>query len=122
MAMYGQGLTRGRISKLEIEATTNQACAVFTNFTNTINIDYLWFYLQNEYNRIRELSSGNNQPNLNAQKIKDYPLVLPPINIQNEIADEIKSFKNEIKSLNQQSEQNKNLAIQDFEREIFNEA
>ncbi|MDV7395433.1 hypothetical protein RZS08_28865, partial [Arthrospira platensis SPKY1] len=27
MAMYGQGATRGRVARLEIEATYNQACA-----------------------------------------------------------------------------------------------
>ena len=48
--------------------------------------------------------------------------ILPPIDIQNEIAEKIELLKNEIKSLNQKSEQNKDLAVQDFESEIFNEA
>ena len=65
IAMYGQGQTRGRTAKLAIQATTNQACAVLHDIdTNQVDIDYLWFYFQNEYERIRELASGNNQPNL----------------------------------------------------------
>ncbi len=119
MAMYGQGLTRGRISKLNIEATTNQACAVFYNFSNNINIDYLWFYLQNEYQRLRALASGNNQPNLNAQKIKNYPIILPPLKIQNKIANHIQNIKNDIQTLKQQAEQNQKNALIEFEREIF---
>ncbi len=120
MAMYGQGLTRGRISKLNIEATTNQACAVFYHFSKNINVDYLWFYLQNEYDRLRALASGNNQPNLNAQKIKNYPIIMPPLEIQNKIATHIQSLKNDIKDLKQQAEQNQQLALSEFEAEIFN--
>lgn len=119
MAMYGQGLTRGRISKLNIEATTNQACAVFYNFSKNINVDYLWFYLQNEYDRLRALASGNNQPNLNAQKIKNYSIVLPPLEIQDKIASHIQNLKDEIQILKQQAEQNKKDALSEFEAEIF---
>ncbi len=120
MAMYGQGLTRGRISRLNIDATTNQACAVFHNFSKNINVDYLWFYLQNEYDRLRALASGNNQPNLNSQKIKTYPIVIPPLTIQNKIATHIQTLKNEIQTLKQQAEQNQKLALSEFEAEIFN--
>ncbi len=120
MAMYGQGLTRGRISKLSIKATTNQACAVFHSFSNDINVDYLWFYLQNEYHRLRALASGNNQPNLNSQKIKNYPIVIPPLKIQNQIAEHIQNIKNEIQTLKRQAEQNPKDAMIEFEEEIFN--
>ncbi|WP_143108689.1 restriction endonuclease subunit S [Bathymodiolus thermophilus thioautotrophic gill symbiont] len=122
MAMYGQGLTRGRMSKLNIEATTNQACAVFYNFSNKINVDYLWFYLQNEYDNLRALASGNNQPNLNSQKIKNYPIVVPPLEVQNKIASHIQNLKNEIQGLKQQAEQNQKEALSEFEAEIFNAA
>ena len=44
IAMYGQGLTRGRSGKLGIPATTNQACAAILPSTK-INTDYLWAYL-----------------------------------------------------------------------------
>ena len=62
--MYGQGKTRGRTAKLGVDATTNQACAVLHNIDNSkVLTDYLWIYLMNEYDRLRELASGNNQPN-----------------------------------------------------------
>ena len=80
----------------------------------------MWFYLQNEYHRLRALASGNNQPNLNAQKIKNYPIVVPPLKIQNKIADHIQNLKNEIQTLKQQAEQNQELALSEFEAEIFN--
>lgn len=61
--MYGQGLTRGRTAKLGIDASTNQACAVLFDIDNSIILtDYLWMYLMGEYDRLRELASGNSQP------------------------------------------------------------
>ena len=96
--MYGQGLTRGRTAKLGVDASTNQACAVLFNINNEILLtDFLWIYLMGEYNRLRELASGNNQPNLNAQMIKDYNVVIPPINIQQEIIKNYSFLKSKVK-------------------------
>ena len=118
--MYGQGLTRGRTAKLGINASTNQACAVLSNIDNElINTDYLWFYLMNEYHRLRELASGNNQPNLNAEMIKNYKVVIPPFDIQNKIIIEIKIRKEKIKQLKNDAIKNREDAIKEFEEEIF---
>jgi len=120
IAMYGQGKTRGRTAKIGVKATTNQACAVIHNIDNsTILTDYLWTYLINEYDRLRELASGNNQPNLNAQMIKNYPVVIPPLDIQQEIIIEVFNLKQQIKDLKIKAKQNRNNAIEEFEQEIF---
>lgn len=120
IAMYGQGATRGRTAKLGIRASTNQACAVLFNINNSIiNIDYLWVYLMNEYDRLRALASGNNQPNLNAQMIKDYIVVIPPIKIQEKIKDNIERKKSKIKRLLRESQTNQEQALKEFENQIF---
>ena len=120
IAMYGQGKTRGRTAKLGIDASTNQACAVLSDIDKTtVLTDYLWIYLMNEYERLRGMASGNNQPNLNAQMIKTYPLVIPPIDIQKQIIDYFLSKKQQIKHLKEQAQQNRQDAIVDFEKEIF---
>jgi len=120
IAMYGQGKTRGRTAKLGVDATTNQACAVLYDIDNErILVDFLWVYLMNEYKRLRELASGNNQPNLNAQMIKNYPVVIPPKNIQKNIVDKFFTIKQQIKDLHAQSKENREKAIQEFEQEIF---
>ena len=96
--MYGQGATRGRTAKLGIDASTNQACAVLFNIDNSVILtDYLWLYLMGEYDRMREMASGNNQPNLNAQMLKDYNVIVPPFEIQNKIINTISSLKTQIK-------------------------
>ena len=120
IAMYGQGLTRGRTAKLGIDASTNQACAVLFNIDNSkILTDYLWIYLMGEYERMREMASGNNQPNLNAQMIKDYHVIIPPFEIQEKIINTINSMKTQIKKLNSMSLKIKEEAIKEFEDEIF---
>lgn len=120
IAMYGQGKTRGRTAKLNVRATTNQACAVLYDINESlVHIDYLWFYFQNEYERIRELASGNNQPNLNAGMIKTYPIVLPPLPVQNEIVEHINQIKAQVKDLRQQAKELREKAKLEFERSVF---
>lgn len=120
IAMYGQGLTRGRTAKLGINASTNQACAVLFNIRNDIVLtDFLWIYLMGEYNRLRELASGNNQPNLNAQKIKDYKVIIPPIATQEEIISNYDSMKAKQKNNIEQFDLLVSKAEQEFERTIF---
>ena len=120
VAMYGQGKTRGRTAKLGVEATTNQACAVLYDINSSIiSTDYLWVYLQNEYFRLRELASGNSQPNLNAEMIKNYPVVIPPLSIQKSIIDRVFSSQKQIKKLKENALKNKEEALLNFEKEIF---
>ena len=120
IAMYGQGDTRGRTAKLGIEATTNQACAVLYDIDNSIiSTDYLWYYLQGRYHDLRSLASGNNQPNLNAGKIKEYDVVVPPMDVQNEIVAYIKEQKALAKLLKQKAQQERENALKEFENEIF---
>ncbi len=120
IAMYGQGNTRGRTAKLGIDATTNQACAVLFNINNNIVItDYLWYYLQAQYHNLRSMASGNNQPNLNADKIKNYSVVIPPLPIQKDIVEYIKKQKAQIKNCKAQAELLYTHALANFEKKIF---
>ena len=130
IAMYGQGLTRGRTAKLGIDATTNQACLVLYNIdTDKVLPDYLWYYLQGEYHRLRALAYGNNQPNLNAGIINNYPIVLPPIKSDNPleitqtaIVKEIVKRKEQIKTLKIKANELKEEAQRLFEEAVFGEA
>jgi type I restriction enzyme, S subunit len=83
VAMYGQGLTRGRTAKLGISAATNQACAAILPSKHVLS-DYLWTYLQISYNSLREMGRGGNQPNLNLSMVKDFLIPLPSVEKQRE--------------------------------------
>jgi type I restriction enzyme S subunit len=83
IAMYGEGKTRGKVSELLIEATTNQACAalIFDGLAKQLK-DYVKLFFRKNYDDIRRLSSGGVQPNLNVGMIKRTLLPVPPIEEQ----------------------------------------
>lgn len=83
MAMYGQGKTRGTVSILGIEATVNQACAVFE--LKQDNTRYIFYQLQSRYDLIRRLSNTGNQENLNADIIRSINLPVLPLDEEKRI-------------------------------------
>ena len=85
IAMYGQGKTRGMTGYLSVEASTNQACACILP-SQKINQKYLWQYMILSYEKLRSLAKGGNQPNLNGAMIKNFPVLVPPIELQNQFA------------------------------------
>ena len=84
VAMYGQGLTRGRAAILNIDATTNQAvCALKVN-EDVIN-KYIYYYFMCNYWKLREEAVGGNQPNLSATIISKFVIALPSLEEQQQI-------------------------------------
>jgi type I restriction enzyme S subunit len=86
IALYGQGKTRGQVSRLRIKATVNQACAtiMFPEEYESVG-DYLMLVLRQQYLSLREQAAGGAQPNLNGSKIKNIILPLPPLAEQQRI-------------------------------------
>ncbi|MCA6432069.1 MAG: N-6 DNA methylase, partial [Cytophagales bacterium] len=91
MAMYGQGVTRGRVAILEFEAAINQAVAAISKKNDEINLEFLFYQLQGMYKYLRMISDarGGNQSNLNAKLIKELKICLPPKDIQQQIVTQI---------------------------------
>jgi len=85
IAMYGQGKTRGMTGYLGVEACTNQACACILP-SDSINQRFLWQYFVLSYDNLRDMAKGGNQPNLNGNIIKNYPVLYPPIELQEQFA------------------------------------
>jgi type I restriction enzyme S subunit len=85
MAMYGQGKTRGKVAKLGIEATTNQACAAIL-LHPPHDPDFYFQYLTSQYESLRELGNASTQMNLSGSILKDLPVPVPPLHEQREIA------------------------------------
>ena len=99
IAMYGQGSTRGRTAKLGIEACTNQACAVLYEKKIEVETDFVWYYLQSQYEKLRSISHGSVRPNLNANDIINYEIQLPSLTEQKTIVAKIGAIEDEIASL-----------------------
>ena len=85
IAMYGQGVTRGKVAMLGIDATTNQACAGITPTSGELLPFFLYYYLTFSYERLRALSHGAHQQNLNAELVGSFPFALPRKDEQGDI-------------------------------------
>jgi len=97
MAMYGQGITRGRVGILGIEAATNQACAaIIPKQQEEVVTEYLYFYFQHSYKNLRRLGHGANQKNMNADLIRTFPIPLPNPKEQQALAITISSLERRI--------------------------
>jgi type I restriction enzyme, S subunit len=107
VAMYGEGRTRGKVSELLIDATTNQACAalIFEGLFAECK-PYVKLFFQKNYEDIRRLSSGNVQPNLNLSIIKNTRIPLPPLTEQNRIVAEVERRLSVVQELEQAIEAN----------------
>jgi len=78
IAMYGQGVTRGRVGLLGIDAATNQACAAITpRDEQRVSTQFIYHYLEFHYEDLRQMGHGANQRNLNAALIKGFRLSFP---------------------------------------------
>ncbi len=103
MAMYGQGITRGRVAIMGIDAAINQACAaMFVN--ERISTAFLFHFLAYAYARIRTLGHGANQTNLNAAQIRSIPIALPSLAEQHKIAELLRACDSKIAALEREVE------------------
>jgi type I restriction enzyme S subunit len=94
VAMYGQGKTRGQVSELQIEATTNQACAAIVLIeSSAAHRCFVKLVFEKSYDEIRELSAGGAQPNLNVGKIKATLIPLPPLAEQSRIVTRVAQLR-----------------------------
>lgn len=77
MAMYGQGVTRGRVALLSITASYNQACAAIS-FGSRISVEYARYFFMAAYQHIREDGNETSQMNLSSGIIAKIKLPIPP--------------------------------------------
>ena len=84
VAMYGQGLTRGRAAILNVKAATNQAVCALQSFDN-VKSKFLYYYFMNNYWGYRSLAVGGNQPNYSATMIGKWRIKVPTLKEQEKI-------------------------------------
>ena len=91
IAMYGEGRTRGNVSILKAEMTTNQACCNIVIDNKKADYEYVYYFLKTQYINLRSLSSGVRK-NLNSNDIKEFEIRLPNIQTQQKIAKVLSDF------------------------------
>ncbi|MFZ5651833.1 MAG: restriction endonuclease subunit S [Bacillota bacterium] len=97
VAMYGAGVTRGKVAILGVPASTNQAVASF-NGREGIENEFVYYWFQKNYQRVRSWAAGSNQDNLSSYMLKNLPIALPPHDEQKEIVKVLKAADDAIQS------------------------
>jgi type I restriction enzyme, S subunit len=99
IAMYGA--TAGKVCINKIPLTTNQACCNLTIDYKIADYRFVYYYIANNYLELSSLANGGAQQNLNAKIIKDFPITLPSLLVQNKICDILTSLDDKIELNNQ---------------------
>ena len=95
VAMYGEGKTRGNVSILAEQMTTNQACCNIIVDNKFANYKFVYYWLKNSYYKLRSLSSGIRN-NLNSEDIKKFEINLPSLPTQQKIAAVLSSLDDKL--------------------------
>lgn len=88
---------------------------------NIINPSFLLYVLRSSLfrNIVIEKSNKSTITNISQPALKSLNIPLPPLKIQNELVNNFEEQQNKIQKLKKQSIINKTLALQEFEKEVF---
>lgn len=89
IAMYGASAARVAINKIPL--TTNQACCNLVPKEKVAYYRYIYYWIVHKYEELKGLSEGA-QANLNAEKIRKFPIPLVSFDTQKEIANKIEAL------------------------------
>ena len=89
LAMIGQGKTRGQAAILDIEACHNQNTAALRVPSGFAISEFLYLFLEKQYEETRRVGGGNNQQALNKSFVQSLGFPLPPIEEQIEIIENL---------------------------------
>jgi type I restriction enzyme S subunit len=93
IAMYGA--TIGKLSIWDIDAATNQACAVGVCGAALSN-EFLYYFLASEKRNLVKAGKGGAQPNISQGIIKEWAINLPPLAEQHRIVAKIEELFSEL--------------------------
>ena len=114
VAMYGA--TAGKVAKLMIRATINQAIAAISAMPAKVSNDYLFHEIEFKSSKLLESVQGSGQPNLSGQLVKELKVSVPPIPEQKKIASILTSVDETIENTQKQIDK-----LQDLKKATMNE-
>ena len=101
VAMYGA--TAAKVAYSLIDLTTNQACCNLIVDEDKANSQFVYYYIQSSYEELLNLACGAAQQNLSVGVIGDFPIYLPPLDEQKQIASILSSLDDKIDLLNREN-------------------
>ena len=87
--LYTIFATLGEVCILDIDAATNQAIAGLQITRKDVYPDYLYYHLVSKKKYVNEIGRGVAQNNINMKILRDMEIVLPPLETQKHIAEEL---------------------------------
>jgi len=99
VAMYGATAAKVAINKMPL--STNQACCNLEIDNNIASFKYVYYWLCKEYQNLKSMGEGS-QNNINGQKVKNYPISIPPLSTQSRIVSILDTFEQSISNLEEQ--------------------
>lgn len=106
LGMIGEGKTRGQVAILDIEACNNQNSAAIRVADTEVLPQYVYSFLECEYESTRKRGSGGNQPALNKSRVGQIVFPLPPIAEQRQIVVEVERCLSIVDGVNAQLDTN----------------
>ena len=123
LGVFRSGILRHSfpVAITKVQTTINQDLKAMGLRKEYIVPLYFLFYLNTFQEMILERAqkSGVTVESINSEEFLEIPVILPPIETQNSIVDEVSSMKSDIENKRLQGATLRLLAIKEFENEIF---
>jgi len=120
LLFVGIGSTTGKVGIVKNDrASSNQQITGIILNQDLVLVDFIYYYLNHLKDEIIKESYTSTIPIMNQEKISNIYIVLPPLEVQNKIANYVESLNAEIIELKEKAEKNRVLALNEFEEEIF---
>ncbi|GAB4161756.1 MAG: restriction endonuclease subunit S [Winogradskyella sp.] len=104
IALAGQGKTKGMVAQVHFETTCNQSLGVIVPNEKIFN-RFLFYWLKNNYQNIRNLGGGDKRDGLNLVMIGGIPIPLPNKEEQVQISNYLDEKTSQINELIAKKEQ-----------------
>ena len=122
LGMIGEGKTRGQVAILDIEATHNQNSAAIRVSETDVLPEYVYYFFQSEYQKTRQIGSGNNQKALNKTRVSEIEIPIPPVEEQQVIVELLGAYFSNLEAIKKDLALSKEVKIQSLRQSILKKA
>ena len=98
IAMYGATAAKACINRIPL--STNQACCNLQINPQIANYKYVYYWICNSYKVLKGMGEGS-QHNINTNKIKTFPIPIPPLELQEKIVAILDRFETLVNDLSE---------------------
>jgi len=116
LAMYGA--TVGRLAILGIPAATNQAVCNIIPDPGRANLVFVFHALQQQVSAMISMAVGGAQPNISQNLIRNLPICLPPLKLQQQFATQVAAI-HQTKALHQSAYARASVLSGSLQAEVF---